>query len=220
MQRVWFNKTFSSVATAMRLIREADIAATGGQRRYHLIYTNPNEHAAAFLAADEYAVEPTDLKGEDYLEWCLAFCRERAITIFWPGRAAGRIASARARFEAIGTRVLSVATEEVLILMHDKARFCAGLDLPMAPVADTRAVNTIAEYDAAFRRTAPAACAPVHQAVRIRVWPGLCRARRTFERRAAAGRRRLQDQHAGTARWAGADGNLQDPAADGIPGRP
>ena len=155
MHRVWFNKTFSSVATAMRLIREADLAASGGQRRYHLIYTNPNEHAAAFLAADEYAVEPSDLKGEDYLEWCLAFCRERAITIFWPGRAAGRIASAQARFAAIGTRVLSVATEEELTLMHHKARFCAGLDLPMAPVADTRAVNNIAEYDAAFAELRP-----------------------------------------------------------------
>ena len=155
MHRVWFNKTFSSVGTAMRLIREADHAATGGKPRYHIICTNTNAHAAAFLSAHESAVEPAGLTGEDYLEWCLAFCVERGVTIFWPGKEAGLIGSASARFAALGTRVLCVASAEVLALMHDKARFCAGLDLPMAPPADYRAVTTIAEYDAAFAELRP-----------------------------------------------------------------
>ncbi|MEG1053948.1 MAG: hypothetical protein RSF79_18135, partial [Janthinobacterium sp.] len=149
MQRVWFNKTFSSVGTAMRLIREADMAATGGVPRYHIVCSNTNAHAAAFLSAHEYAVEPSGLTGHNYVEWCLEFCRDRRITIFWPGKEAGLIGSASARFAALGTRVLSVASEETLTLMHDKARFCDGLDLPMARPADYRAVTTIEEYDAA-----------------------------------------------------------------------
>ncbi|MBB5369409.1 MULTISPECIES: ATP-grasp domain-containing protein [unclassified Janthinobacterium] len=155
MHRVWFNKTFSSVATAMRLIREADLLATNGKPRYHLVCSNTNAHAAAFLEAHEYAVEPAGLTGVAYVEWCLDFCRTREITIFWPGKEAGRIASASARFAAIGVRLLSVASEEVLALMHDKARFCDGLDLPMARPADYRAVNTIAEYDAAYAELRP-----------------------------------------------------------------
>ncbi|MDC8760533.1 ATP-grasp domain-containing protein [Janthinobacterium fluminis] len=150
MQRVWFNKTFSSVGTAIRLIREAD-----GAGRYHLICSNTNAHAAAFLAAHEHAIEPAGLSGEAYVDWCLDFCRERGVTIFWPGKEAGAIGSARARFAALGTRVLSVASAEVLALMHDKARFCAGLDLPLAPPAQFRVVDNIAAYDAAYAELRP-----------------------------------------------------------------
>jgi biotin carboxylase len=152
MQRVWFNKTFSSVATAIALIREADRAG-----RYDIICSNTNAHAAAFLAAREHAIEPSGLTGAAYLDWCLAFCRERGVAIFWPGKEAGLIGANSARFEAQGTRVISVASQDVLALMHDKARFCAGLDLPQAPPARFRAVRNIAEYDAAY-----AALRPLH----------------------------------------------------------
>ncbi|MES2743145.1 MAG: ATP-grasp domain-containing protein [Pseudomonadota bacterium] len=150
MQRVWFNKTFSSVGTALRLIREADSA-----RRYHLICTNTNPHAAAYLEAHQFAPEPAGLTGTAYLDWCLAFCREHQVTIFWPGKEAGLIGDASARFAAAGTRVLSVASAEVLALMHDKARFCAGLDLPQAPPAQFRAVCTIEQYDLAYAELRP-----------------------------------------------------------------
>lgn len=150
MQRVWFNKTFSSVGTAMKLIRESDSAG-----RYHLICSNTNPHAAAYLAAHEWAVEPAGLTGAAYLDWCLAFCRERGVTIFWPGKEAGLIGDNAARFAAQGTRVLSVASAEVLALMHDKARFCAGLDLPLAPPAQFRVVENIDQYDAAYAELRP-----------------------------------------------------------------
>jgi biotin carboxylase len=149
-QRVWFNKTFSSVGSAISLIREAD---TDG--RYHLLCSNTNAHAAAFLAAHEYAIEPAGLTGAAYIDWCLAFCRERGITIFWPGKEASLIAASHARFAAQCTRVLSVATPEVLALLHDKARFCASVDLPQAPPADFRAVSTIEQYDAAYAELRP-----------------------------------------------------------------
>lgn len=150
MHTVWFNKTFSSVGTAIGLIREAD---TDGD--YHLICSNSNPHAPAFLAAHEYAVEPSGLDDDDYLAWCLAFCRAHQVAIFWPGKKAGLIADHRARFEAQGTRVLSVASRETLRLMHDKARFCSGLDLPMAPPAQFRSVSTIEQYDAAWAELRP-----------------------------------------------------------------
>ena len=152
MQRVWFNKTFSSVGTALRLIRDAD-----RDGEYHLVCTNSNPHTAALLAAHQHATEPDGLSKDAYLAWCLDFCRTHAIDIFWPGRQAALIGAHRARFEAQGTRVLSVATPDVLALLNDKARFCAGLDLPQAPPAQFRSVTTIADYDAAY-----AALRPLH----------------------------------------------------------
>ncbi len=150
MQRVWFNKTFSSVGTAIKLIREADLAGD-----YRVICTNTNAHAAAFLAAHEHAIEPSGLSGDAYLAWCLQFCREQRITIFWPGKEAGLIGSNKELFAQQGTRVLSVASEATLALMHDKARFCAGLNLPIAPPAQWRAVTTIEQYDAAYAELRP-----------------------------------------------------------------
>jgi len=146
MQRVWFNKTFSSVSAAIRLIREAD--ADG---RYCIVCSSTNPHAPAFLAAHEAATEPAGLKGEAYLDWCLHFCREKAITLFMPGKEASLISAAREQFAALGTRVLCVAEQEVLHLLHDKARFYDAVDLPATPVADFRVVENIAQFDAAYR---------------------------------------------------------------------
>lgn len=150
VQHVWFNKTFSSVGSAIRLIREAD-----RDGRYRIVCSNTNAHAAAFLDAHEYAIEPAGLTGAAYIDWCLAFCRERNIAIFWPGKEAALIAGSHARFAAQGTRVLTVATPEVLALLHDKARFCATVDLPQAPPAAFRTVSTIEQYDAAYAELRP-----------------------------------------------------------------
>lgn len=146
MQRVWFNKTFSSVTAAVRLIREADVAG-----EYCIVCSSTNPHAPVFLAAHEAAIEPSGLKGEAYLDWCLHFCREHSITIFLPGKEASLISAARAQFAAQGTRVLCVAEQEVLHLLHDKARFYQEVHLPATPVADFRVVENIEQFDAAYR---------------------------------------------------------------------
>ena len=103
----------------MRLIREAD-----RELRYHLIYTSTSPVPAG-QAAHQFELEPTGLKGEDYVTWCLAFCRQHDVGIFVPGKEARLISAARQRFIDAGTRVLAVAQAEALQLLHDKARFYA-----------------------------------------------------------------------------------------------
>jgi len=142
--RVWFNRTFSSVYTAMRLIREAD-----QERRYHLIYTGTSPVPAG-QAAHQFELEPTGLKGEDYVAWCLAFCRQHDVGIFVPGKEARLISAARQRFIDAGTRVLAVAQAEALQLLHDKARFYASVDCAAAPPPHSIAVNSVAQFDAAY----------------------------------------------------------------------
>jgi carbamoylphosphate synthase large subunit len=150
MQRVWFNKAFSSVAAAFTLIREADRA-----KHYHLLCSSTNPHAPAGRAAHEFALEPTGLKGAAYLDWCLEFCRMREIAIFVPGKEASLISAANERFAAQGTRVLAVGTSEVLDLLHDKARFYQTVDLPQAAPAAFRVVDNIAQFDAAYAELRP-----------------------------------------------------------------
>lgn len=143
--RVWFNRTFSSVYAAIGLIREADRAG-----RFHLIYSNANPHAAAARVAHQFMVEPTGLDTEAYIDWCLDFCREHRVDIFIPGKESTALAGRHARFAAIGTRVLSAAAPAALELIHDKARFYAELDLPGAPLAETRLFENLAQFDAAY----------------------------------------------------------------------
>ena len=143
--RVWFNRTFSSVYAAIGLIREAD-----RDGRFHLIYSNANPHAAAARVAHQFMVEPTGLDTEAYIDWCLDFCREHRVDIFIPGKESTTLAGQHARFAAIGTRVLSAAAPAALELIHDKARFYAELDLPGAPLAETRLFENLAQFDAAY----------------------------------------------------------------------
>ncbi|MES2259794.1 MAG: ATP-grasp domain-containing protein [Pseudomonadota bacterium] len=148
--RVWFNRTFSSIFAGIRLIREAD---TG--QRFHLIYSNPDPHVAASRVAHAFHTEPTGLAPADYIDWCLAFCREHAIDIFIPGKEATALSAAHARFAAQGTRVLSAASEAMLHLMHDKARFYAEVDLPGAPPAQFRVFENIDQFDTAHAELRP-----------------------------------------------------------------
>ena len=148
--RVWYNRTFSSVYTALKLIRDAD---TDG--RFTLIHSNPNRHMPAARIVNEFHSEPTGLEAEAYADWCLEFCRAQRIDIFVPGRGASTLAAQHARFAAVGTRVLSAATPAKLALIHDKAGFYAETDLPQAPVAEFRRFENLAQFDAAYAELRP-----------------------------------------------------------------
>ena len=143
--RVWFNRTFSSVYAAIGLIREADT-----EGRFHLIYSNANPHVNAARVAHEFFVEPTGMDSEAYIAWCLDFCREHEVEIFVPGKESTALAGEHARFEAQGTRVLSAGSVDALELIHDKARFYASVELPLAPVADFRVFEDVRQFDAAY----------------------------------------------------------------------
>jgi len=148
--RVWFNRTFSSVYTALKLIREAD-----EQQRFTLIHSNANRHTPAAGIAHEFHGEPTGLAPEAYVDWCVEFCRLQRIDIFVPGREATTLSAHHARFEAVGTRVQSAATPSMLQLIHDKAAFYAETHLPQAPVAEFRSFTNLAQFDAAWSELRP-----------------------------------------------------------------
>jgi carbamoylphosphate synthase large subunit len=77
------------------------------------------------------------------------------VDIFIPGKQSTALAGQHARFAALGTRVLSAATQEALELIHDKARFYAATDLPGAPVAQFRQFETLAQFDAGYAALRP-----------------------------------------------------------------
>ena len=142
---IWFNRTFSSIHAALRLIREADT-----QERFTLIASGCNRHALARLHAHHYMIEPEGLSDNHYVDWCLDFCVEHAIGVLVPGREARNIAARQAEFAAYGVRVLSAASPDSLDVLNDKAAFYAALDCSAAPAPERQVFDTCQAFDIAY----------------------------------------------------------------------
>lgn len=146
--KVWFNRGLSSVFNALRLIRQGD-----GAGEYRLVCTHLNPRFAGFLEADESAVEPPGLSGTAYVDYCLNFCQENGIGVFFPGKEVTSISRSLARFQDTGTTVACVTTGDRLDLINDKAAFYADIVSSTEQVAslpDTEVVNTLAAFNAAY----------------------------------------------------------------------
>jgi hypothetical protein len=144
--RIWFNKTFSTIQGVFNNLRHYKTAEVV------IVCTHTHNNASAFLAADEHHLEPVDLTGSAYIEWCIAFCREHRIELFWVGKEAALASKHHAEFEAVGTKVLSVADYDTLTMLHDKARFYTELPGEVAKVMDFIVVNHRDEFDAAIEQ--------------------------------------------------------------------
>ena len=142
--RIWFNKTFSTISSVFKAIHLAFPTD-----EISVVCTHIHNNAAAFLAADECYLEPSDLTGRAYLEWCVDFCHHHNIQLFWPGREATLISQHHDLFLATGTQVLSVADYETLTLLHNKADFYNQLNPDVAKPMDFIAVNNTDEFDVA-----------------------------------------------------------------------
>ena len=140
--RIWFNKTFSTIGAVLRNLRQSVAAG-----EVTLICTHTHTTATAFLAADESYLEPAELTGQAYLEWCADFCHQHNIQLFWPGKEAALISQHHVLFQAIDTQVMSVADHDTLTLLHDKADFYADLSPDVAKTMDFIAVNNCDEFD-------------------------------------------------------------------------
>jgi carbamoylphosphate synthase large subunit len=145
MTRVWFNKTFSSIHIALRLIREMDKYG-----RYEVICSSTNCHAISRLSADQFFVEPSSLSPDEYREWCLSFAKDKNIQIFIPGKEAALLIGDKERFAQIGTRILGAASPAALDILHDKARFYAEMASSIAPPAKWRQIDTPVDFDDAY----------------------------------------------------------------------
>lgn len=143
--KVWFNKTFSSLHSALRLIRMGDTS-----KHFSLVVTSTHPHAAAGRQADRFDIEPSPLSEAAYVDWCVSYCQTHRIDIFVPGKAMTRITEQHERFEHVGTRVLSAASAHTLNLLHNKAVFYDQVRTDVAPAPESHSIHNLAEFDAAY----------------------------------------------------------------------
>ena len=142
---IWFNKGFSSVYNVLALIREGD-----AERRFRLLCSHTGNEFIGFAAADEAFVEPVPKSDEEYLAWCLKFCREHEVKLFIPARRASFLARHAEMFEEAGTRISVVCPDEFHHTIDNKGLcydFCSNHGLP---IPGYRMVKTLEQFDEAY----------------------------------------------------------------------
>lgn len=110
--RIWFNHWFSTAYHIINLMKgEGDV----------IIGSSSNPDSVVGLACDEWYTEPT-LPEEEYVSFCLGFCRSHNINVFVPRRGMGAIAENAELFEKIGVKLLMDTDPEMLDTLRNKEK--------------------------------------------------------------------------------------------------
>ncbi|MEI6206770.1 MAG: ATP-grasp domain-containing protein [Desulfuromonadales bacterium] len=142
---IWFNKGFSSVYNVLSLIREED-----ADQRFRLLCSHTSKEFIGFAAADDAFIEPVFKRDDDYLTWCLRFCREQQVGLFIPARRASFLARHAHLFKEIGAHVSTVCPDEFHQTIDNKGLcydFCREYGLP---IPDFRIVTNLEQFDEAY----------------------------------------------------------------------
>ncbi|MDE6915841.1 MAG: ATP-grasp domain-containing protein [Lachnospiraceae bacterium] len=145
MIKVWFNHWFSTSYRLIELMKE------DAREQIYVIGSNRQRDSVIQKVCDEWYEEP-DIDGEEYLAFCLEFCREHKVDAFVPRRKMVEISQNRERFSQLGVRVMADAYDTIALL-NDKAaaytffKDCGGLHIP-----DFFVVNQYDAFEQAYRR--------------------------------------------------------------------
>lgn len=120
--RIWFNHWFSSVYQIIRMMKE------GCQCPLEVIGSNRRAYAVYKSLCDEWYVEPDACTDEEYLEYCLDFCKEHRIDVFAPRRGLSIITEHAERFETAGVKLLVGLTGPLARQLDDKEATYALLE--------------------------------------------------------------------------------------------
>lgn len=113
--RIWFNHWFSTAYHLINLIRE------GSPKKFYFVGSNKNDYAIYKRSCDEWHREPEKISADDYVDFCLNFCREHGINIFVPRRNLTAIAQRLEDFDGQGVKVLVGRDARLMKILDDKA---------------------------------------------------------------------------------------------------
>lgn len=144
MKRVWMNHWFSTALNIIDLLRQdnPDI---------YIIGSNENVYSVIKNGCDEWYQEPV-LKDDEYVEYCLKFCKEHEVDFFLPRRGMLKISEQKHRFEEIGVRVMMDDYRIVSILNHKEKAYDFFKENSIGTVPDYYIVKTVDEFRSAYER--------------------------------------------------------------------
>ncbi|WML39420.1 ATP-grasp domain-containing protein [Neobacillus sp. OS1-2] len=144
--KIWFNRWFTTVSHYIDMIRDNE-----DQRKFIIYGTHPNKDALYLQNCDFAYVEP-DISGNDYIEFCLDFCRKHQINIFIPRKENVLISKRLADFSAMGVNVLVCPDAVLMETMDNKAAAYQTLanGKPIFSIPDYYVVNNSEDFKKAY----------------------------------------------------------------------
>lgn len=140
LHRVWFNKGFSGVYRWARALGS----------NVHALTSHTSSEAIAFYGGEGF-LEPKNLSGTDYVDYCLDTCRKRQIDLFIPSKEQAVLTDCRDAFERQGTRLMVTADSATLDLLDNKAEFLQNFDASIVPILPFEVFSTHAGFERAVQ---------------------------------------------------------------------
>ncbi len=144
MKRIWMNHWFSTAWNIIDLMRQ-------GNPDIYIIGSNENEHSVIKTACDEWYREPV-LDDDEYVRFCLDFCREHDIGFFLPRRGMVKISEYKDRFEEIGVKVMVDDHPMVFTLNHKERAYGFFKENNIGTVPEFYTVKTAGEFENAYKK--------------------------------------------------------------------
>lgn len=144
MKRIWMNHWFSTALNIIDLLRQ-DIPDI------YIIGSNENEYSVIKNGCDEWYQEPV-LKDDEYVEYCLEFCKEHDVDFFLPRRGMLKISEQKHRFEEPGVKVMMDDYYIVSILNHKERAYEYFKENSIGTVPDFYIVKTVDEFKSAYEK--------------------------------------------------------------------
>lgn len=142
MVRIWFNHWFSTAFNIIKMLKDEN-------PDFYVIGTNERQQSVLSTVCDEWYVEPI-LKGNEYVEFCLDFCRNHQIDVFMPRREMIAVSRRKKDFEKIGVSVMVDNYEIVDILNHKDKAYEELKSRGVTTIPDYYIVTNVAEFENAY----------------------------------------------------------------------
>lgn len=146
--KIWFNRWFSTVSHYIEMIR------TNEEQRTFIIYGTHPSKDAIYLQNCDYAFLEPEISGEEYIAFCLDFCRKHEIDIFVPRKENVLISKRLGLFEELGVKVLVGGNCEVMEILDNKAATYHAIVRKGLPfiLPDYEVVNNLRDFKMAYER--------------------------------------------------------------------
>lgn len=113
---IYFNRCFTSTPKIIRYLLNNEDG-----RKFKVFISHVCENDYIQEIADYFEVEPS-LEGDDYVKYCLNFCRRHKIKVFVPRYNVLSLVRYKSEFESLGVKVMFVGDSSTYQLLDDKVK--------------------------------------------------------------------------------------------------
>jgi carbamoylphosphate synthase large subunit len=144
--RVWFNHWFSTAYHIIKMLK------TDEQTTFFVVGSNTDDNCVYRTVCDEWETEPYFNKSDEYVDFCLTFCRKHKIDVFLPRRNMQAVSRRLAEFEEVGVKVLVEDDFSLMSVLCDKIKTYKMFEQHgIGNIPAYRAVHSVEEFENAYQ---------------------------------------------------------------------